>query len=103
MAKGSKPVAVLYICRFLFTHRNLAFFKSGHRVITTGKKGVATENSPDAQPTSPRAAMPGNGLGSVVRTAGRKAALPAEERTQGQLVGADQELENVLHEVYCLT
>jgi hypothetical protein len=100
MAKGLKPVAVLYIGRPLFTRRDFAFFKSGHRVITTGKKGVATENSPDSQPASPRAAMPGNGLRGVVGTAGCEAALPAEERTQGQLVGTDQELENVLHAVY---
>src|ERR1700722_16305328 len=74
-----------------------------HRIEAAGMERMAARQAPQRQPTAAPAAVPRHRLERVLRTRRVKAAARAEPWTQRQLIGADQDAEEVAHveDIFC--
>jgi hypothetical protein len=64
---------------------------SGNGVESALMEGMAAENPLEAEKTSLGEAMPGDGLGHIVRTRRMEPTVLSEERGQGRLIHPDEE------------
>jgi hypothetical protein len=71
--------------------------ESRHRIVAAIAERMAATDSLDRQPAAAQGPVTINGFGGILRTAGRKTAMTAEKGAQQELIGTNQELQQLGH------
>src|ERR1700686_2038363 len=75
----------------------------GHRIVAAGIEWVAARQAPQRQPGATQAAVRAHRLECVLRTRRVEAATRTEQRADAELVGADQDADELTHvaDIFC--